>query len=128
MTCTEEAKAELREGARPELKKYPDSVGQYDTLFVGYSNGRGTMPMCVYTFLEHYDLTGTRQNKKAFIQAIMNGTLNDYACEDGSVEAAVDGLTATVIGKSRVVAAVFGSGKHTWRLKQDMHLVKRALE
>ena len=29
MTCTEEAKAELREGARPELKKYLDSL-RYD--------------------------------------------------------------------------------------------------
>ena len=50
MTCTEEAKAELREGARPELKKYLDSVEQYDTFFVGLPNWWGTMPMCVYPF------------------------------------------------------------------------------
>ena len=37
MTCTEEAKAELREGARPELKKYLDSIDSYDTIFVGYN-------------------------------------------------------------------------------------------
>ena len=60
MTCTEEAKAELREGARPELKRYPDSIDQYDTIFVGYPNWWGTMPMCVYTFLERYDLTGKK--------------------------------------------------------------------
>ena len=60
MTCTEEAKAELREGARPELKKYLDSIEQYDTIFVGYPNWWGTMPMCVYTFLEHFDLTGKK--------------------------------------------------------------------
>ena len=60
MTCTEEAKAELRENARPELKKYPDSIDAYDTIFVGYPNWWGTMPMCVYTFLEHYDLTGKK--------------------------------------------------------------------
>lgn len=47
MTCTEEAKAELREGARPELKKYPDNFDQYDTIFLGYPNWWGTMPMCV---------------------------------------------------------------------------------
>lgn len=47
ITCTEEAKAELREGARPELKKYPESIDQYDTIFVGYPNWWGTMPMCV---------------------------------------------------------------------------------
>ena len=60
MICTEEAKAELRENARPELKKYLDSIDQYDTIFVGYPNWWGTMPMCVYTFLEHYDLTGKK--------------------------------------------------------------------
>ena len=60
MTCTGEAKAELREGARPELRKYPASIDQYDTLFVGYPNWWGTMPMCVYTFLEHFDLTGKK--------------------------------------------------------------------
>ena len=60
MVCIEEAKAELREGARPELKKYPESIDQYDTIFVGYPNWWGTMPMCVYTFLEHFDLTGKK--------------------------------------------------------------------
>ena len=56
--CTEEAKEELRAKARPELKEYPDSLDSYDTIFLGYPNWWGTMPMCVYTFLEHYDLTG----------------------------------------------------------------------
>ena len=60
MACTEEAKKELREHARPELKRYPESIDQYDTIFVGYPNWWGTMPMCVYTFLERYDLTGKR--------------------------------------------------------------------
>ena len=55
MTCTEEAKAELRESARPELKKYLDSIDSYDTIFVGYPNWWGTMPMGMYTFLEHYE-------------------------------------------------------------------------
>ena len=45
-------------------------------------------------------MTGMRQNKKAFIQAVMNGTLNYYSCEDDSVEATVNGDTATVIGKA----------------------------
>ena len=58
MTCTEEAKAELRESARPKLKKYLDSVDQYDTIFVGYPNWWGTMPMAVKTFLDGCDLSG----------------------------------------------------------------------
>ena len=60
MTCIDEAKKELREGARPELKRYPDSLDRYDTIFLGYPNWWGTMPMCVYTFLERFDLTGKK--------------------------------------------------------------------
>lgn len=36
--CIEEAKAELREKARPELKSYVDNLAQYDTVFLGYPN------------------------------------------------------------------------------------------
>ena len=56
--CTEEAKEELRAKARPELKEYPDSLDSYDTIFLGYPNWWGTMPMACYTFLEKYDLSG----------------------------------------------------------------------
>lgn len=59
-TCTEEAKKELHENARPELKKYMDSLDGYDTIFVGYPNWWGTCPMAMFTFLEHYDLNGKR--------------------------------------------------------------------
>ena len=59
-TCTQEAQAELRANARPELKAYPDSLDSYDTIFVGYPNWWGTMPMAMFTFLEHYDLSGKR--------------------------------------------------------------------
>ena len=54
--CTEEAKEELRQKARPELKEYLSSLDEYDTIFLGYPCWWGTMPMACYTFLEHYDL------------------------------------------------------------------------
>ena len=56
--CTEAAKEELRAKARPELKNFLDSVDGYDTVFLGYPNWWGTMPMAVYTFLENYDMSG----------------------------------------------------------------------
>ena len=34
MTCTQEAQAESRSGERPELKRYLDSVTDYDNIFV----------------------------------------------------------------------------------------------
>ena len=58
MTCIEEAKQELRSKARPEIKAYPENFEDYDTIFVGYPNWWGTMPMCMFTLLEKYDLTG----------------------------------------------------------------------
>lgn len=35
-TCTEEAKKELQNNDRPELKGYLDSLEPYDTIFVGF--------------------------------------------------------------------------------------------
>ena len=58
MTCIEEAKKHLREKARPELVRYPDSLDAYDTVILAYPNYWGTIPMAVATFLERYDFTG----------------------------------------------------------------------
>ena len=60
MECIDEAKAELQSDARPELKGTPESLDAYDTIFLGYPNWWGTCPMCVFTFLERYDLAGKR--------------------------------------------------------------------
>lgn len=58
--CIDEAKKELREKARPELKRYVESLDDYDEIYLGYPNWWGTMPMPVCTFLDHYDWTGKR--------------------------------------------------------------------
>ena len=58
MTCIEEAKQELHDQARPEMKEKLASIDQYDTIILGYPNWWGTMPMVCYTFLESYDFTG----------------------------------------------------------------------
>lgn len=58
--CIEAAKAELRANARPEIKGFVEDISAYDTIFVGYPNWWGQMPMCMCTFLEHYDLTGKK--------------------------------------------------------------------
>ena len=58
--CTDEAQRELREKARPALKIFPESIAGYDTVFVGYPNWWGTMPMAMFTFLEHFDWSGKK--------------------------------------------------------------------
>lgn len=56
--CIAEAKEDQRRNARPELVSYPDSIDEYDTIYLGYPNYWGTMPMAVFTFLEKYDFSG----------------------------------------------------------------------
>ena len=56
--CITQAQDDQRRDARPELKAYPDSIDCYDTIFLGYPNYWGSMPMPVFTFLEHFDFSG----------------------------------------------------------------------
>lgn len=58
--CIAEAQRELNEGARPALKALPESLAPYGTVFLGYPNWWGTMPMAVCTFLESFDWAGKR--------------------------------------------------------------------
>ena len=52
---TEYAKAEKQKNARPEIAGKVAKFADYDTVFIGYPNWWGDMPMPVYTFLESYD-------------------------------------------------------------------------
>ncbi|MDO5574544.1 MAG: flavodoxin [bacterium] len=56
--CIAEAKEDQRRNARPELTEYPDNISEYDTIYLGFPNYWGTMPMAVFTFLERYDFDG----------------------------------------------------------------------
>ena len=54
----DQAAQEQDENARPELATHIDDLGQYDTIFLGYPNWWGDLPMPLYTFREDYDLSG----------------------------------------------------------------------
>ena len=60
MTCIKEAQAEQRGNERPAVKALPESLDAYDTIFVGYPNWWGTMPMCMFTVLDAFDWTGKK--------------------------------------------------------------------
>ena len=57
-TCTEEAAAEKKSNARPALKVLPESIEEYNVVFLGYPNWWSTAPMPVFTFLDSFDFTG----------------------------------------------------------------------
>ena len=58
MVCIEEAKAELRAKARPELKEMLNDISEYDNIFIVGPNWWGIYPMALYTQLEALDFTG----------------------------------------------------------------------
>jgi len=56
--CTEVAKIELQENARPEIIGRVENFSDYDVIFLGYPIWWSDMPMAVYTFLEQEDFSG----------------------------------------------------------------------
>ena len=70
-------------------------------------------------------MTGMRQGKAAFLKAVANGTLNYASAVHDGMEVVLNGERATLIGKSRVRAAVFGGSWHTWHLEQDLTLIRK---
>ena len=70
-------------------------------------------------------MTGMRQPKAVYISSIMDGTLNYYSASHEDMQVEVGGDSAVLTEKSKVTAAVFGGGKHTWRLQLRFQLVKK---
>ena len=69
-------------------------------------------------------MTGMTQAKTEYISAITGGVLNYYSEHTENVTISLNDNVAHMTGKSRVNAAVFGGGRHTWRLQLDIDLVK----
>jgi len=56
--CTEVAKKELADNARPELATKVENMKDYDVIFLGYPIWWSDMPMAIYSFMESYDFKG----------------------------------------------------------------------
>lgn len=66
--CTDAAKQEQQEGARPALARRAADMASYDVVFVASPIWWGTIPMAVCTFLEGYDFAG-----KTLIPVVTHG-------------------------------------------------------
>ena len=55
--AVDQGQEEQSENARPELASQIEDISRYDTIFLGYPNWWGDMPMAVYSFLDEYDLS-----------------------------------------------------------------------
>lgn len=52
------AQDEQRNDARPEISGTIDNMDAYSTIYLGFPNWWGDMPMILYSFLDEYDLSG----------------------------------------------------------------------
>ena len=83
------SRQEMSDNARPAIADTVGNMDDYDTIFIGYPNWWGDMPMIVYNFLESYDLSGKTivpfcthggsglSNTEATIADITGGTMKD---------------------------------------------------
>lgn len=71
-------------------------------------------------------MTGRRQGKQEFLQCVADGTLAYYDEVEESCPVHVEGDKAMLVGRSLVEASPFRMGRSTWRLEQEIALVRRA--
>lgn len=57
-TLVDLAAEEQENDVRPVLKSTIENLDQYDTVFVGYPNWWGDMPMILYSFFDEHDFSG----------------------------------------------------------------------
>ena len=69
-------------------------------------------------------MTGVKQSVDEFLEGLRRETFNYYSAEHDDIKVVVNSDTASMVGKSKVIAAVYGGGKNTWRLQGDFNLRK----
>ena len=57
-TLLDIAREEQANGAHPAIAETVENFEQYDTVYFGFPNWWGAMPMILYTFLDEYDFSG----------------------------------------------------------------------
>ena len=82
------------------------------------SNGRYAMQL-VSRYIRRMPKTTTCE---AFLRGLLDGTFNYYTADHDSIEVEIQGDHARMTGCSRVLAAVYGGRKNSWRLRGDFTL------
>lgn len=93
----------------------------YDAMIKKYRYGLDTILDDGFVLVH---MTGMRQTKSEFIDAVLDGTLNYYSAVHENMPVTTNGDNAVIKGQSYVQAAVFGGGKNYWRLQQKCSLKK----
>ena len=83
------------------------------------ADGLRSMMAKDYTLIH---MTGVKQSEEVFLKGLLDGTFNYYSADHDAIDVEILGDRATMIGKSRVSAAVYGGRRSTWRLQGDFTL------
>jgi flavodoxin len=88
MKCIDVAKKEQQADARPEIRETLADIDGYDTIYIGFPNWWGTLPMPMFTQLEQLDFAG--KTVKPFVTHEGSGfgsSLKDLAklCEGAEI-------------------------------------------
>ncbi|MDD3796334.1 MAG: flavodoxin [Lachnospiraceae bacterium] len=103
--CTDVAKQEQNDNARPELKEEVDNFDDYDTIILGFPIWWGDMPMAMYTFLESYDFSGK--------------TVLSFNTHEGSGEAGTTGKIQSALPQATVLEGLAVQGKTAQEDRND---------
>ena len=71
-------------------------------------------------------MTGIRQPRTEYLRCVQDGELNYFAERAENIFVDVAGDSGTLIGQSRVEAAVFGGRKNIWSLQLKFAVERRA--
>lgn len=104
--CIAQAQADQKRDARPELKSWPESLDEYDEIYLGYPNYWSTMPMAVFTFLEHFDLSGK--------------IIKPFCTHEGSGMGSSEGDIKRLCPSSEVKKGLAIRGANVGRAKKDI--------
>ena len=69
-------------------------------------------------------MTGMKQSKEDYIESVKNGELSYFETKHESIEVTINGNEATILGKTKTLASLFGSSKSWWNLRQDLKAKK----
>lgn len=89
LRCVIQARYELSANKHPELQEYLEDIDEYDTIYIGYPNWWGTMPMVMHSLLELLDFKG--KTVKPFVTSGSGGMGKsrkelDKLCEGANIE------------------------------------------
>ena len=69
-------------------------------------------------------MTGVRQSADVFLKGLKDGTFNYYSATHDYIDVVITEDQAEITGRSRVIAAVYGGRKSSWRLQGKFKLRK----